>query len=97
MATYIVLCRLTQQGRQTIKGLPQRRDGARERATALGITLRERLVTIGQYDIVIVLDAPSDEAVVKFTMQLGMEGNLSTETLRAFNQVDADRIISSLP
>jgi uncharacterized protein with GYD domain len=87
MPTYVVLGKLTQQGIQTIKDVPRRRAAA-DSAQALGITLRERMLTMGRYDVVMILDAPDDEAVAKFALQTGMRGNLSTETMRAFGEAE---------
>jgi uncharacterized protein with GYD domain len=95
MPTYVVLAKLTQQGIQTIKDVPKRR-AAWESAQALGITLRERMLTMGRYDVVMILDAPDDEAVAKFALQTGMRGNLSTETLRAFSEPESEALLASL-
>ena len=95
MPTYVVLGQLTQQGMQTIKDVPQRRAAA-DSAEALGITLRERMLTMGRYDVVMILDAPDDQAVAKFVLQTGMRGNLSTETMRAFSEGESETLLGSL-
>ena len=96
MPTYIVLAKMTQQGAQSVKEIPQRRQRARDAAKELGITYRDGWLTMGEYDVVFVLDAPDGETMAKFVMRIGMAGNLSTETLRAFSTSEADEIISSL-
>ena len=96
MPTYLVLAKMTQQGAQGMKDIPQRRQRTREAAEALGITLREGWITMGRYDVVFVLDAPDGETMAKFVMRIGMAGNLSTETLRAFGVSETDDIISAL-
>jgi uncharacterized protein with GYD domain len=94
--TYVVLANMTQQGIQTAKDIPQRRAAAKEAAKALGITWREGWLTMGQYDVVFILDAPDDETVARFALQIGMRGNLSTQTLRAFSEAESDAVIGSL-
>jgi len=96
MATYIVLAKMTQQGVQTVKDIPQRRAGAKEAAKALGITWREGFVTMGRFDVVLVLDAPDDETIAKFVLEIGRRGNLSTQTMRAFTEAESDALTSSL-
>jgi uncharacterized protein with GYD domain len=96
MARYIVLAKLTQQGVQKAKEIPQRRAAARETAQSMGITFREGLLTMGAYDVVLVLDAPDDQTIAKFVLRIGMQGNLSTETLRAFSDDEADSISADL-
>ncbi|HXY92907.1 MAG TPA: GYD domain-containing protein [Acidimicrobiia bacterium] len=96
MPTYIVLAHMTQQGVQNAKEIPQRRAAAKEAAQALGITLRESYLTMGAYDVVLVLDAPSGEAMAKFALRIGMRGNLTTQTLRAFSDAETDTILSDL-
>jgi uncharacterized protein with GYD domain len=96
MPTYVVLCNLTEQGLQNAKEIPQRRDRARETAKELGITLREGLMTMGQYDVVLILEAPDDEAMAKFALRVGMRGSLRTHTLRAFTEAEVDALTASL-
>ena len=68
MPTYVVLGSLTRQGIQTIRDVPKGRAAA-DSTEALGITLRERLLTMGRYDVVMTRDAPHDEALAKFVLQ----------------------------
>jgi uncharacterized protein with GYD domain len=96
MATYILLAKLTDQGIKTVKDIPSRRAAARTTAESFGITLREGFLTMGQYDVVLVLDAPNGESVAKFALTIGMRGNLSTQTLRAFTEDEVDALISAL-
>lgn len=96
MPSYVVLCNLTQQGVQNAKEIPKRREAQRQAAKDLGITLREGLMTMGQYDVVLILDAPDDEAMAKFALRVGMRGNLTTQTLRAFTEAEVDALAASL-
>lgn len=96
MPTYIVLAHMTQQGVQHAKEIPQRRAAAEETAKELGMTLREAYLTMGAYDVVFVIDAPNGEAMAKFALKIGMRGNLTTQTLRAFGGSEIDSIIGDL-
>jgi uncharacterized protein with GYD domain len=96
MPTYLLLANMTQQGVQSAKDIPRRREAAKETAKALGITWREGFVTMGQYDVVLILDAPDGETMAKFALQIGRQGNLSTQTMRAFSEAESDAITGSL-
>ncbi len=96
MPTYVVLCNMTQQGMQSAKEIPKRREAAKETAKELGITYRDGLMTMGRYDVVLILDAPNDETMAKFALRMGMRGNLSTQTLRAFSEAEVDALAASL-
>ncbi len=60
MAKYVLLSRFTQQGLETIKDGPARLDAARETLRGLGAELKDFYLTIGGYDVVVVLEAPDD-------------------------------------
>lgn len=96
MATYIVLSKFTQQGIQTIKDAPKRRAAAEELAKSLGGELKQAYVTMGQYDLVAIVELPDNEAAAKMAMRIGGIGNLSTATLVAFDEAATDRIVASL-
>jgi uncharacterized protein with GYD domain len=96
MATYIVLGKFTDQGIKSVKDIPNRREATRATAESFGITWREGHLTMGQYDVVFVLDAPNSEAIAKFVLTVGQRGNLSTQTLRAFSNDEVDALLSDL-
>lgn len=95
MATYFILGKFTQQGISTIKDAPKRRARAREIAKSLGGEIKNVYTTMGQYDLIVVAELPSDEALAKLALQVGMQGNLSTQTLRAFDEGETDKLLES--
>ena len=96
MATYIMLAKFTEQGIKTIKDSSKRRAAARDMAKSLGGGIKEIYLTMGQYDIVAIAEAPDDEAAAKLMLQVGMQGNLSTQTLRAFDESATEALLSAL-
>jgi uncharacterized protein with GYD domain len=52
---------------------------------------------MGQYDAVTITEFPDDESAAKATLALGMQGNVHSETLRAFPEDQFRKIVSSLP
>jgi uncharacterized protein with GYD domain len=96
MATYIVLGHFSDQGIRSVKDTTKRADAAKELAKKLGATMKEVYWTIGRYDVVALVEAPDDSAVIAFGLNTGKAGNLRTETLRAFTQTEMDAILSKV-
>ncbi len=97
MATYLLLSRFTQQGLQSIKDGPARLDAARQTLRGFGAEIKDFYLTLGEYDAVVVLEAPDDEAVAKASLVIGALGNVRIETLRAFTEDQYREMIGSLP
>ena len=96
MPTYIALLKWTEKGIAAIKGSPARLDAGREAFKQAGMEIKETYLTMGRYDLVCVMEAPDDEAYAKATLSLGRQGNVTTETLKAFTEEEYRRIIGSL-
>lgn len=96
MATYIVLAKFTEQGLKAIKESQARRSAARELAKSLGGEIKQTYLTTGRYDLVVVGEFPDEEAVAQMALRIGMQGNLRTETMLAFDESAVDRIVGAL-
>ena len=97
MATYISLLSYTQKGLESIKQLPTRIDAARQAAKAVGGEIKQIYLVMGQYDAVVISEAPDDETAAKIVLGAAMQGNVRSETLRAFPEADFKRIVAGLP
>ncbi len=97
MATYINLVRFTQQGIQNIKESPTRLEAAKQAFRAVGAEIKEFYLVMGQYDIVLIVEAPDDRTMAKATLAVGSLGNVRTETLRAFTEDEYRKVIADLP
>jgi uncharacterized protein with GYD domain len=95
MTTYVVLANWTDQGARSVKDSPRRLDAAKSALRELGGELRSFFLTMGEYDLVMIYEAPDDAVAARFTMQLGMLGNIRTRTLKAFPEAAYREIISS--
>jgi uncharacterized protein with GYD domain len=83
-------------GISKIKDSPSRLDAAKKAAEAEGGKIHTWYLTMGQYDAVLISEFPSDEACARFTLSSGALGNISTETLKAFDEAAYRKIISAL-
>lgn len=52
---------------------------------------------MGRYDVVVISEAPNDETAAKLALATGMQGNVTTETLRAFPETEFRQIVAGLP
>lgn len=96
MATYISLIKLTHQGITTIKDGPARLEAGKETLKRFGSELEAFYLTMGQYDVVAISEAPDDAAAAKVALTIGSAGNVTTETLRAFTEDEYRQIIAEL-
>jgi len=96
MPTYIALLKWTHQGISNVKGSPSRLDAGRAAFKKAGIEMTDVYLTLGRYDLVCVLEAPDDETYAKGILGLASQGNVSTETLKAFNEDQYRKIIGAL-
>ena len=96
MATYIVLTNYTDQGIRDVKGVPNRIDGARELFGKHGAEMTAVYLTMGTYDMVAVVEAPSDEVMAKLLLTIGSAGNVRSTTLKAFGEADLRQMVGSL-
>ena len=96
MATYILLVNWTQQGIENINDSPQRLDQAKAAVRAAGGEITAFYMTLGQYDIVCVVEAPDDAALAKVMLELAAAGGIRSQTLKAFPENEYRDIIGGL-
>jgi len=96
MSNYIALLKWTEKGIAAIAGSPARLDAGRAAFKAAGIEMKDVFLTMGRYDLICILEAPDDETLAKGMLTLGSQGNVSTETLKAFTEDEYRKIIGSL-
>jgi uncharacterized protein with GYD domain len=95
MTTYVVLANWTDQGARNVKDSPRRLDATKAALRELGGEIKSFFLTMGEYDIVMIYEAPDDAIAARFTMQIGMLGNIRTRTLKAFPEAAYREIITS--
>ncbi len=96
MATFIALGNFTDQGIRNVKDTTKRAESVRELAKKFGITMKDIYWTLGRFDVVTIIDAPSDEAATSFALAIGAAGNVRTQSLRAFSRDEMNAILGKL-
>jgi uncharacterized protein with GYD domain len=90
MATYVTLVSWTDQGIRNFRESAQRAGDFARLAEGAGGRVREQLWTVGEYDMVCVVEFPDDETGAAAILRAGAAGNIRTRTMRAFG---ADEMI----
>ncbi len=96
MPTFVIHGNLTDQGIRTIKEAPARRAAVKEKFKSMGGEVKALYRTTGQFDALMILEAPDGETVAKLALWIGMQGNLRTTTSRAFTEDEDAGIIAGL-
>jgi uncharacterized protein with GYD domain len=93
MPRYVSLINFTEKGIGSYKDTVTRADAAKKAAADMGGSL-EVMWTVGQYDLVAISEFPDDETATKFLLNVGAQGNIRTQTMRAFDASEMSRIVS---
>ena len=97
MPGYVVAYKFTQQGLGKTKDLPERIKRAKAESQQMGINIVGVWLTLGEYDMLAVVDAPDDKTLAARLLMTGMAGNATTQTMRAFSEEEFAEIVGKLP
>ncbi len=97
MPKYVALLSFTGEGMSNIKQSAERVEAAREAVEKVGGTWIGYYVTMGRYDGVAIVDLPSDELAATVVLAIGAQGNVRTETMRAFTLDEFSDIVKKVP
>ena len=96
MLTYVSLLKWTAQGIKNVKDTTKRAQAAQTGIEKAGGRLVTLLWTQGRYDLVTVAEFPDENTAMAWTISLAVQGNVTTETLRAFTAADMDGILGKV-
>jgi len=97
MPTFVGMLSWTDQGARTVKDTPKRIQAARERAKKLGVDIKHVFLTTGEFDILVIAEAKDGDDIAKMSMAAAAEGNVRTQTIRAWTEPEIAKLISQLP
>ena len=97
METYVILGNYTQKGAGGIKESPARIQAVHKAVEAAGGKWLGWYLTMGQYDMVLIVQAPNAQVAAGLLLTIGSQGNVSTQTLRAFTEEEFKGVVASLP
>jgi uncharacterized protein with GYD domain len=90
MPTFVILGKYTEQGARNIKDSPKREEAFRKLCEKQNARVKDVYRTMGRYDLTAIVDAPDDVTMSTLLYSLGAQGNVRTETLRAFTQQETE-------
>ena len=96
MSTYVTLCNFTHQGITNVKDTTKRAEAFKSAAKKAGCTVKEIYWTQGQFDNVIIMDAPDEASATAVVMSLAKLGNVRTQTSRAFTAAELAPILDKV-
>jgi uncharacterized protein with GYD domain len=94
MATYIMLSNLTDDGRKTLKERPERLKEVNKEVESMGARVTAQYATMGGYDFVNIIEAPTSEVMARLTVELGSRGSIQITTLPAIGVDDFVEMLS---
>ncbi len=97
MPAYVSLVSWTDQGIRKVKETTNRAKAFQEMAVKMKVKVREILWTMGHYDVVVIMEAPDDQAISRLLLSLCALGNVKTQTLRAYSAKEMDQILKGMP
>lgn len=97
MPTFISYLNWTEQGIRNVKDAPDRAEAARAAIKNLGGEIKDVYLTTGQYDLLVIVDLPDGDAMAKFALTLGQQGNVRSTTVRGFSEEEFRNFVDDLP
>jgi len=96
MATFISTIKFTQQGIKGIDESTKRAAALKAAAKKLGVKVTNIFWTLGEYDGLLILEAPDDKTAMTVLLHLAALGNVHTTTVRAFTAAEMDKIVAKV-
>ncbi len=96
MKTFILLIKFTEQGVRSVKESPSRAEAFLGRLKSGGIEPKGLYWTFGSYDGVLVFDAPDEQSAYAAVLSLAQAGNVTTQTLRAYDSEGIGPLLAEL-
>jgi uncharacterized protein with GYD domain len=88
MALYVMLTKLTAEGRRTLLNNPRRAFEVNKEVEAMGAKVLAQYSLLGTYDFLNIMEAPSNEVIARVSSALGARGTLEPMTMAAMSMQD---------
>jgi uncharacterized protein with GYD domain len=97
MATFITTMHFTEQGIKAVRDTCERAAAFKAAAKKMGVKVTGIYWTLGAIDGVIVCEAPDEATATAALLHLGTLGNVRTQTGRAFDAAEMQKLLAQLP
>lgn len=81
MPTYLMLTTLSPQGLQTLQATPERLIEVNRELESGGVRVVQQWALLGPYDMLSVVEAEDDDAVMRLSTNMAARGSAQVETL----------------
>ncbi len=81
MPQYLILSKLTDEGRRTLKHNPERLRDVRKELEGMKVKVLSSFMVIGPYDFASIAEAPDNETIMKASMEIGSRGSVQVSTM----------------
>lgn len=85
MAYYVMLTKLTEDGRKSVRRNPNRIKEVNQEVEEMNAKVISQYALLGLYDFVTVLEAPDNWNMARVAMDLGSRGTVETLTMPALD------------
>ena len=96
MSHYVILVNFTEQGAKSVKDTVKRAEAFKAMAAKSGVKVNALLWTLGQHDVVSMVEADDDIAATALSLSVASLGNVRTQTLKAFDAADMAKILGKM-
>jgi uncharacterized protein with GYD domain len=97
MATFITTVKFTDQGEKNIQETTKRAASFKATAKKMGVKVVGQYWTLGQFDGLLIYEAPDDETATALMLYLGSLDNVHTSTGRAFVASEMEKVLGMIP
>ena len=95
MEKFIMLSKLTDEGRKTVKMRPERIKEVNDEIEKMGAKVIEQYAVLGEFDFINILEAPDNETVSRVSIELGARGTIQLITLAAISIEELQQTLNS--
>ena len=88
MPIYVMLTRLTSEGRKSMMNNPQRAFEVNKEVEEMGAKVLAQYALLGNYDFINILEAQSNEVIARVASELGSRDTLEPITMAAISMKD---------
>ncbi|NLE08093.1 MAG: GYD domain-containing protein [Dehalococcoidales bacterium] len=88
MAVYVMLSKLTDEGRKTLKNQPSRILEVNKEVEEMGGKILAQYVMLGEYDFINIIETMGNTSISKIAFELSSRGTLQTTTYAAIKVED---------
>lgn len=85
MPTYVMLTKLTAEGKRSIKAHPNRTEEVNREIEGLDARVVAQYALLGPYDYLTIIEAPDNETIARVSVELGSRGSIDIITMPALD------------